>query len=186
MQKEENSYYINGLSMGDNVVLLDIYKEFLPKVKSFVMREKGSEADAEDVFNQVLMQLFARLKVRKFEIKSTFEGYLFTACKNIWRKELNKKSKMRVTNDDYTEHMDEATHSAQAVMEQEMWELYEEKFVGLSDNCKEVLRLHLQKLTGKEIMEKLGYASEVTVRQRIFKCKSSLIKSIKSDQRYRK
>ncbi len=185
MQKRENSYYTQGILSGDNKVLVEMYQEFLPLVKRFVMREKGSEADAEDVFNQVLMQLFARMKVKQFEINSTFEGYLFTACKNIWRRELNKKSKARVTNDEYAEHISEASDFSRAILEQEMWELYEDHFAGLSENCKEVLSLHLKKVSGKEIMEKLNYASEVTVRQRIFKCKSSLIKKIKSDIRYR-
>jgi len=185
MQKQDNSYYINGITNGDNKVLLDIYSEFLPYVKRYVLKESGTTHDAEDVFNQVLVQFFARLKTHKIELHSTFESYLFTACKNIWRRELNKKKRERVTNDGYAEHISEATNFAQAIMEQEMWELYEEKFKELSNNCGRVLKLHLEKVSGKVIMEKLGYASETTVRQRIFKCKSSLIKAIKSDKRYR-
>ncbi len=184
MQKKDNSYYIDGIASGDAKILSEIYKDFLPNVRRFVLREKGSETDADDVFNQVLMQLYARLKVKKFEIQSTFEGYLFTACKNIWRRELNKKSRERVTKQGYAEHRGEASDFSRRNLEQEMWELYEEKFAELSDNCKEVLQLHLKKVSGKEIMEQLGYASEVTVRQRIFKCKSSLIKKIKSDKRF--
>lgn len=184
MQKQDNSYYINGIANGDNRVLSEIYTEFLPYIKRYVIKENGTSHDAEDVFNQVLIQFFARLKVKRFEIQSTFEGYLFTACKNTWRRELNKKSKQRVTNDEYTEHISEATNFSQAIQEQEMWELYEEKFLELSENCSRILKLHLEKVSGKAIMEKLGYASETTVRQRIFKCKSSLIKAIRSDKRY--
>lgn len=185
MQRHSNSYYIDGITEGNNKVLLEIYDDFLPLVKRFVMKEKGSSTDAEDVFNQVLMQLFARLKVKKFEIQSTFEGYLFTACKNIWRRELNKKSKSRVTNNDYAEHIGKTEDSARAILEQEKWELFQEKFEQLSENCKKVLTLHLQKVSGKKIMEQLGYATESTVRQRIFKCKSSLTKQIQTDKRYR-
>lgn len=185
MQKQDNSYYINGIANGDNKVLLDIYDEFLPYVKKYVFRENGTIHDAEDVFNQVLVQFFTRLRTQRIELRSTFESYLLTACKNIWRRELNKKKREWVTNDGYVEHISEATNFAQAIMEQEMWELYEEKFKELSENCSRVLKLHLEKVPGKIIMGKLGYASESTVRQRIFKCKSSLIKAIQSDKRYR-
>ena len=185
MQKHPNSHYIDGIAKGDNATLLDIYNSFLPQVKKFVRKENGSNSDAEDVFNQALMQLFARLKVTHIEIKSTFEGYLFTTCKNIWRRELNKKARLRVTNDDVLEHTVITNDDEQADEEQEQWKLYEEKFQELSENCKKVLKLHLQKLSAKAIMEKMEYSSETTVRQRIFKCKSSLIKIIRSDRRYR-
>ena len=48
MQKQENSYYLKGILASDNRVILDIYKEFLPMVKNFVLRENGGEADAEE------------------------------------------------------------------------------------------------------------------------------------------
>ncbi len=185
MQRHSNSYYLEGLKKGSDAILLEIYDDFLPLVKRFVTREKGTDSDAEDVFNQVLMQLYARMKVKEFDIQSTFEGYLFTACKNIWRRELNKKSRMRVTNQAFHEQVSATEDGARAILEQEKWELFEEKFTELSDNCKEILKLHLDKVSGREIMERLGYASETTVRQRIFKCKSSLVKKIKTDLRYR-
>ncbi len=186
MQKHPNEYYIAGIASGNSVVLLEIYDAFLPLVKKFVQKENGSITDAEDVFNQALMQLYARLKTKHIDIKSTFEGYLFTTCKNLWRRELNKKSKMRVTNDEVLEHKVITTEDDDAIFEEEaQWELFEEKFQALSDNCKNVLKLHLQKLSAREIMGKLNYASETTVRQRIFKCKSSLIKKIRSDVRFK-
>lgn len=185
MQKKSNTYYTEGIASGDDKVLLEIYNDFLPMVKRFVMKEGGGASDAEDVFNQVLMQLYARMKVKRFEIQSTFEGYLFTACKNIWRREFNKKVKTRVTNESYVEHMNRTEDAARAILEQEKWELFQDKFEQLSENCKKVLQLHLDKVSGKEIMKRLDYASESTVRQRIFKCKSSLIKQIRSDKRYR-
>jgi RNA polymerase sigma factor (sigma-70 family) len=185
MQKHSNTYYTEGIASGDDKVLLEIYNDFLPMVKRFVKKEAGGASDAEDVFNQVLMQLYARMKVKHFEIESTFEGYLFTACKNIWRREFNKKIKTRVTNESYVEHMDRTEDGARAILEQEKWELFQDRFEQLSENCKKILQLHLEKVSGKEIMKRLDYASESTVRQRIFKCKSSLVKQIRNDKRYR-
>lgn len=184
MQKQSNSYYTEGLSSKDSAVFESIYAEFLPMVKRYVVKEGGTEADAEDVFNQVLMQLYTRMKLRPFEIQSTFEGYLFTACKNIWRREFNRKIKERVTKEAYAEQISRTEDTARSILEQEKWELFHEKFKELSANCLKVMELHLAKLSGKEIMERLGYASETTVRQRIFKCKSSLLKKIRADKRY--
>lgn len=184
MQKQTNEYYIEGIATGDSRALSAIYDEFLPITKRLIRRDGGADADTEDIFNQVLMQLFARLRVKRFEISSTFESYLISACRNLWRRELNKKIKKRVTNQGYTEQLDVVTDDAQAILQQEQWELYEEKFAELSENCRDVMTLHLRKMSGKDIMQQLNYASETTVRQRIFKCKSRLVKLIRGDRRY--
>ena len=46
--------------------------------------------------------------------------------------------------------------------------------------------LFLKKRSHKEIAEELGYNSETVVRQRVFKCKSKLVKVIKKDSSYKK
>lgn len=184
MQTQANDYYINGIKSRDNEVLKLIYKEFLPAVTSFVMNNSGQKEDAKDIFNKVIYQFTARLERESIEIKSKFEAYLFTACKNMWRRELLKVEKRRVTNEHVKELYYEEKDMAMATIEQERWELFNRKVQELSENCNAVLKLFFQKLSSKEIMTKLDYSSEVTVRQRIFKCKTKLAELIKSDSQY--
>jgi len=72
-----------------------------------------------------------------------------------------------------------------ATLEQEKWELFQEKLTQLSGNCKQLLQLFFQKVPYKDIVEKLGYNTDNVVRQRIFNCKSQLTKLIKKDSRYK-
>ena len=181
----KNEYFIEGILNSDEKVVSEIYSSFFPKCLHFVIQNRGNYTDAEDVFQKVLMQISARIKLRELKkINSTFEGYIFTACKNLWRRELNKRK--RVTNHETVELVSEETDMAKALLEQERWELFKEKIEELSDNCKEVLKMFLQKKTYLEIMTKLSYSSETVVRQRVFKCKSKLIKIIRSDDRFHK
>lgn len=184
MQKHNNAYYLNGIQNREDAVLKDIYKEFLPAVTSFVMKNSGQIEDARDVFNKVIYQFTARLDKENIEIKSQFEGYIFTACKNMWRRELQKIEKRRVTNEGIKELYYVETDMAQATLEQERWELFSQKVSDLSENCNKVLQLFFKKFSSREIMEELNYSSEVTVRQRIFKCKAKLVESIKGDAKY--
>ena len=69
-------------------------------------------------------------------------------------------------------------------MEQEKWELFQEKLEALSDNCKTILKLFFKKTPYVEIAKKLEYASDNVLRQRIFKCKKKLSELIKKDSRY--
>jgi len=178
-----DAHFIEGLRAGNETVLKEIYDQFFSKVKNFVIQNKGNTTDAEDIFHNALIQLFIRLKNRQLEIKSSFEAYLFTTCKNLWRRELNKK---RVTKSDVVELEDKETENAFALLEQEQWELYIEKFQLLSENCRKVLTLLFNGTSYEEIVETFSYASKVVARQRVFKCKAKLTKLIKEDAKFSK
>ncbi|MDH7445035.1 RNA polymerase sigma factor [Aquimarina sp. 2201CG14-23] len=181
----DNKYFIQGILDSDERVVATIYRSFFPKVLNFVLQNKGQQTDAEDVFQKALMQISARIKLKKLEaIHSTFEGYLFTACKNLWRRELNKR-KNRVTNDKVTELVSDESDMAYALLEQERWELFKEKLDQLSDNCKQILALFLKKVSYADMVKQLSYASETVARQRVFKCKAKLIEHIKTDNRFK-
>jgi len=168
---------------GDTQLIRDLYQREFPKVKTFVIANKGDVADAEDIFQKALMQLIARYKVKAFEIEVAFGSYFYVVCRNLWRRELNKQKRI-VTNDEVVERTHEAEDMTLATLEQEKWELFQEKLTQLSDNCKQLLQLFFKKVPYKEIMDKLGYNSDNVVRQRIFNCKSQLTKLIKNDTRY--
>jgi RNA polymerase sigma factor (sigma-70 family) len=180
----QDEAYIKGLKERDAAVIKEIYQSIRPKVIGFVLKNQGGEDDAGDVFQKALLQLMARVEVKDFVLQSSFEAYLFTACKNLWRRELKKRQLRGVTTDKVRSLYYEADDLAQATLEQERWELFQEKLKDLSENCQQLLRLLFNKVSGKEIREKMGYGSENTVRQRIFKCKSRLTQLILQDGRY--
>lgn len=176
-----DAYFTEGLRTGEEKVLQEIYDRFFLKVKRFVLQNKGDATDAEDIFHNALIQLYVRLKKRELIIKSSFEAYLFTTCKNLWRRELNKK---RVTNPEVLELEDKHLESATALIEQEQWELYIEKFQLLSENCRKILSLLFNGTSYDEIVDTFSYASKVVARQRVFKCKAKLTKLIQEDTKF--
>ena len=184
MKKRSNDYYLDGIRERNEEIVKDIYVTFFPKVNSFILKNNGQEHDSRDIFNKVIYQFTARLESDTIEIKSTFEAYLLVACKNLWRRELGKIEKRRVTNENVRELYYEERDMTQATLEQERWELFNEKLETISENCRIVLQMFFRKMSSKEIMEKMEYSSETTVRQRIFKCKAMLAKMVKSDNRY--
>ncbi|PHS04223.1 MAG: RNA polymerase subunit sigma, partial [Kordia sp.] len=127
MTQSNSNIYLQALLNRDEKLILKIYKEMLPKVTSFVKNNKGTQEDAQEVFQKGLYQLTARVKVQKFE------AYLFTACKNLWRRELNNHQK-EVRNDGGL--VSEDQDNSEAILEQERWELFEEKIASLTENCR--------------------------------------------------
>lgn len=180
---KDHSIYLKALLNSDTKKILEIYKTCFPNVKRFVIQNKGDQADAEDIFQKALLQLAVRYKKEQFEIKSSFDAYLFTVCKNLWRRELNK-SKQEVTIDGVVELKSEARDIALSALEQERWEFFQEKLELISENCKQILKRFFKKVAYKDIAIELDYSDENVVRQRVFKCKTKLTEMIKQDKRF--
>ncbi|GGG30359.1 hypothetical protein GCM10011344_34120 [Dokdonia pacifica] len=172
--------FIDGFLKGKPETFTKLYTESFPAVLSYILRRGGSKAVAEDIFQNALVTLFVKLKNDELQIQS-FNNYLFTICKNLWRRECSQN---RVTNLPATPLMDEEVDLAKFSIEQKQWDLYQEKLKELSENCRKLLLLSFKKIPYKEIVVIFNYASETVARQRVFKCKSRLIKLIKNDSRY--
>lgn len=180
-----SSDLLKGLLEGDSEGIEDIYRILFPKVRKFVTNNQGTEDEAKDVFQKVLLQLITRIKVSDYKLIDAFEAYMFTACKNLWRRELNQKSRVTNHNSDEYSISNAEDDIATSILEQERWELYQRCFVLLSENCKKILGMYFNKSSYKQIKEQLAYGSESVVRQRVFKCKAKLSEFIKKDRSYK-
>lgn len=178
--KKTNDPFIQDFLQGNPSAFKKIYTESFPKIQRYIISRNGSKVIAEDIFQNALTVLFVKLKNEELQIQS-FENYLFTICKNLWRRECSKN---RVTDRPLDTLVDESEDLAKFSIEQNQWDLYQEKFNELSENCKHLLKMVFKKIAYRDIIIALGYASEGVARQRVFKCKARLIQLIKKDKKY--
>ncbi len=175
--------FIQGLTKGDEKIIAQIYRKFFPKILGYISKNKGVIEEAKDIFQEALLIIIVGVKENRIKIQN-FEAYLFTICKNLWRKHAENKKKW-VINQDVTHLKDKDSDFAAFFIEQEQMQLYREKFNLLSDNCKEILSLFFNNVSYENITKELSYATINTARQRIFKCKNKLIKLIKTDGKFK-
>lgn len=180
MTNDQNPF-IEGFLNGDPDIFNDIYTNTFQNVVRFITSRGGSQKEAEDIFQNSLVHLYVKLKEGKLQIES-FENYLFIVCRNLWRSESAKKN--RVTKLDTVPLVSDEIDKAVFYAEQSQWELYMEKFELLSEQCQQILKMTFNKRPYTEIVKAYKYASQTVARQRVFKCKSRLIKLIKKDKRY--
>lgn len=173
--------FIEGFLKGDPKVFKKIYDACHTNVIQYISARGGSKKQAEEIFQNALVQLYVKLKNNQLNIQS-FEDYLFIVCINLWRRE--NKIKNRVTNIDAIPLKDESIDKAVFYVEQMQWDLYKEKFKELSQQCQNILKMTFNKQPYSEIVKAYKYASENVARQRVFKCRARLIALIKKDSRY--
>lgn len=179
---ELDDKYLKALLENDNTLISEIYERFFFKTSHFILKNSGTIAQAKDIFQEALLYIIMGVKERKLSI-SCFEAYLFTVTKNMWRREVEKQKK-RVIKDNLHTLGNKEVEFASFMIEQEHLELYQKKFDLLSSNCKDILTLFFNGINYEAITTELSYANINTVRQRVFKCKSKLIKLIKFDTRF--
>jgi RNA polymerase sigma factor (sigma-70 family) len=184
MEHKDNHPQITALLQGDENTIRVIYNSVFPKVKKFTLNNNGTASDAEEVFQEALYQLIVRAKLKGVTIKSSFDGYLLTICKNLWYKELNKRNK-EVRNEGVFELKEKEDDRIASILQQDRWDLFEEMMTKLSENCMNLLKDYFNKVPYSTIVEKFSYATENAAFQRVFKCKEKLMKLIKTDPRYK-
>lgn len=184
--KHPPSYYLQGIRLKDGKIIEEIYAEYLDSILRFILRNKGTGQDAEDVFMDALESLCRQVKYKGLsDLSCSFYTYLYEICKRLWYKQLRRQNRTSgVTFEDlmvFSGDMD----PQEAIEETERHGLFWEKFRLLSPDCQKVLELSLiDELNSEEIAERMGYASDNYARKKKHECKEQLRKAIQQDDRF--
>jgi RNA polymerase sigma factor (sigma-70 family) len=178
---------IDGLKKRDSLIIRYIYKEYYPTIKFLITTNSGTETDAEDVFQDALVVLFRKISRENLVLTSSFKTFLYSICRNLWLQRLDR----RVFRNEFLEMEDlgelqEVTNSEQPEEEQEKYQLFQQHFFRLSEDCQKVLKLFMSKTSLKEIAEIMGFKTEKYAKTRKFMCKEKLKTAIINDPNFKK
>jgi RNA polymerase sigma factor (sigma-70 family) len=169
-----------GLKSRNEKVLKAYYKLFYNGIRHFVLKNNGSEEDARDLFQDVLLVLFQKVRSDSFLLTCSLGTYLFSVSRLLWFKELSKRKHISATSfilEDYAD-IDKDIHETAEYNER--LEIYRRNFESLSADCQKVLRYFIEGMSIAEITRKMGYKSEQHTKNRRYRCKLALIRQIKS------
>ena len=179
---------LNGILRNDTIILQFIYKNFYSKINFFIKKNSGDDDDANDIFQEAIIIIYRKLKANELVLDCTFDTYLYSVCRFLWLKQLDKrkveKEKIK-DNHDYNEDIYDDGLDKVADLN-ERYKLYQKHFINLGKDCQKVLQLYFDKVPLKNIAQIMGFKSEKYAKKRKFKCKEYLIKSIKQDLEYNK
>ncbi len=183
-----NQDLLNGILRNDTIVLQYIYKNFYSKINFFIKKNSGDDDDANDMFQEAIIIIYRKLKVNELVLDCSFETYLYSVCRFLWLKQLEKrKTEKEKIKDNHEYNEDIYDDGLEKVVDlNERYRLYQKHFTNLGKDCQKVLQLYFEKVPLKNIAQIMGFKSEKYAKKRKFKCKEYLIKSIKQDLEYNK
>lgn len=169
----KDSEILEKISQGDEGALDYLYKKYYRMMVKMVVGNNGSEDEAKDVYQEALIIFWQKAVRGDFTLTSKISTYLYSICINLWRKELERKSRLSDEEKDGTEYIEDDKIERIKVINECIREL--------GDTCRKVLTYYyFDGMSMNEIARKLDFATPDTAKTKKYKCKKRLDKLIKS------
>lgn len=171
--KLTDSQIIERIKIGDESALDYLYKEHYKMMLRMVLRNNGTEQEALDIFQEALIVFWQKTMDVNFELSSKISTFLYSVCKNLWRKELDRKKRYGDSDKEESEY--------NQLENQEMVKIIHDCIDELGGSCKQVLSYHyFDGLSMDQIAKKMGLANSDTAKTKRYKCKKRLDNLIRS------
>jgi len=153
-----------------------IYKEHFQQLSWFVMNNSGSRQDAEDIFQEVVVDFIDAVQRNKFRGESSVRTFLYSLNKYAWLNDLKRKGRAMQRETKYDrEQESQETDVSNFISAREARSQVMTIVAQLGDACKKILVLfYYENLSMKEILEKTDYETEQVVRNKKYKCLKQL------------
>lgn len=166
----------------DETTIKEIYMENYPAAKKYILLNRGTQEQAEDIYQEAFIAMWRNIRLNRFESRNenSLKSYLLQIVKNKWIDHL-RSAQYRNTvllNESDVEHNIELPSPE----EQEKILLIKEHFKNLGDTCREVLqRFYYRKESLKTIANVFDW-TEATARNNKYRCIERLRKSLQQNQ----
>lgn len=186
MNAHQDQQYIHALLNNNTLLLKELYDKYAGKIKSLVIKNNGTEADAADIFQEALLAIYQKAKTQHFVLTCPLDAYLYLVCKNRWINELNKRGigKVTFTDTEGYNYTEDVFRNAEIVQtQQERRNLITRQFKELGEGCRQLLELSWSGISMEEVAKKLqntyGY-----IRKKKSECMAKLIALVKTSPEF--
>jgi len=169
----KDSEVLAKISRGDESALDFLYKKYYRMMTKLVITNSGTEDEARDIYQDALIVFWEKARSGNLVMTSKISTFIYSICLNLWRKELERKSRLSNEEKDDVEFQD--------IESEERDKIIRDCINELGDTCRRILMYYyFDGLSMSEIAEKLGYANTDTAKTKKYKCKKRLDELVKS------
>jgi RNA polymerase sigma factor (sigma-70 family) len=173
-----DSSLIHALKSGTSTddAIRHLYRTQYRMVSAYVRQNNGTDQDAEDVFQEVILVFIDVLKKEKFRGESSVSTFLYAITRNIWLNELKKRGRSKQRDEVFEKgkdktDMDVSHLIANREIKTQLMQLVE----SLGETCQKILlAFYFENLAMRDILKTLNYENEQVVRNKKYKCLKQL------------
>jgi RNA polymerase sigma factor (sigma-70 family) len=152
-----------------------IYAKTYRMVLSYVRKHGGSTDDAKDILHEALILFYEKIVHNQFTLTASISTYLMAICKNLWKQELEKRTRTTDLTDTQTDSVWEMPVTGTDSPLLKLMDFVEQ----LGEKCKNILVSFYyfgQRL--EQITTQHGYQNVRTTTVQKFKCLERLRKAV--------
>ena len=169
----KDNVILEKISRGDEKALEYLYRKYYRMMTNAVIKNNGSEQEAKDIYQDALIVFWQKVISNQLTLTSKISTYLYSVCLNLWRKELDRKSRLSREEHDSAEYMNDEAEERKAIIHNCINQL--------GDTCQKILTYYyFDDMSMQDIANKLGFATTETAKTKKYKCKKRLDNLIKA------
>ncbi|HEY4784877.1 MAG TPA: sigma-70 family RNA polymerase sigma factor [Bacteroidales bacterium] len=176
---------LRGIQLQDSKVLLFVYHKNFRSVLYFIKKNRGTDKDAEDVFQDAMIVIYNKVSEGSLNLKCSLRTYLFSVAKILWLKELGLRGKNKFVIDDCDNFINENDGILEDIVDTERKSIFLKHYNELTEDCQKIIKYFLRGVSISEITKVMGYSSEQHTKNRRFRCKKTLIEKILQNPHYK-
>ncbi len=153
-----------------------IYRSYFDSLSWYIMNNSGSRQDAEDVFQEVVVNFIDLVQKDKFRGESTVKTFLFSLNRHTWLNELKKRGRAMAREEKFEKGQERTeADTSHFIAHREEKAVLTKLIAELGETCRRILLLfYYEECSMKEILEQLHYENEQVVRNKKYKCLKQL------------
>jgi RNA polymerase sigma factor (sigma-70 family) len=165
---------------GDEEGLTLLYQANVRMVRAFILRNKGSAQDADDMLQEAVVILWEKVRRGEFELRAKLSTFVFATVKNLWLRRLAQMRREIPTELDPERAESGDPSPLEEAIETEEAGRVRDALERLGDPCRTLLVLfYWEELSMEEIAERLGFANADTAKSKKYQCKKALERLLK-------
>ncbi len=147
-----------------------LYKNYFATVNRFITNNSGTSQDAEDVFQDTMIALVAKLRQDDFVLKASVKTYIVAIAKNLWFKKLRTANREIAFTDIHdNKFYEEITLAIEE--EKSYWDKLQNYIDKITDHCRGlILDMFFKNKPIEQIQKDYGYSSIHNAQNQKHKC----------------
>jgi len=119
---------LEGILKHDQYVLNFVYKKFFKEIRYYITKNNGNEEDARDIFQEGLIVIYRQIKEEQLKLTCEFNTYLYSICRFMWLKHLNRKKVVLKNNTELCETIELEEEFTSLLDDHEKYSLYQQHY----------------------------------------------------------
>jgi RNA polymerase sigma factor (sigma-70 family) len=177
-QKFTDSGLIQALKSGENSdeAIRYLYRSQYGMTAAYIKQNSGTDQDAEDIFQELILVFIEVLKKDRFRGESSVSTFLYALTRNIWLNELKKRERSKYRDEIFEKGKGQTDPDvSRSMINREARARLIKLVETMGEACKKILlAFYYENMAMREILKTLDYENEQVVRNKKYKCLKQL------------